>query len=69
MLASRETIEKGINAALVLGFLILALGIVAWIFSLTQRFHASAETMLVIFGCMILILSVLAAKVFSKVGN
>jgi hypothetical protein len=53
----------------VLGFLILALGIVAWIFTLTQRFHASAEAMLVVFGGIILALTILAAKVFSKVGN
>jgi len=66
---SREAIEKGINVALVIGFLIFALGIAAWVFSLSQSFRASPEAMLVILGCIVLILGTLAAKVFSKIGN
>jgi len=68
-MALRDKIEKGVNAVLLTGFIVLALGIGLWILSLSERFQASLETMLVVFGCMLLILGALAAKVFSRVES
>jgi hypothetical protein len=68
-MALRDRIEKGVNAVLLIGFVVLALGIGLWILSLSERFHASPETMLVVLGCTLLILGALAAKVFSRVES
>ena len=68
-MSARDTAEKGVNFLMALGFILLALGILSWLFSLSQSYSLSGQAMLVIFGCMILILSALAAKVFSRVGN
>jgi len=62
-------VEKGVNAALILGFLILVLGIGLWVLSVSQSAHLSGEAMLIIFGCVFLLFGALAARVFSKVGD
>jgi hypothetical protein len=68
-MASRESIEKGVNAVLILGLLVLVLGIGLWMANLLQSVHASAEAMLIVFGLLLLILGAFAAKLFTKVGN
>ena len=65
----RNTLEIAVNIALVLGLVILILGVGSWVLTLSQRFHLSTEAILIIFGCMILIFSILAARLFSRVGH
>jgi cytochrome c biogenesis protein CcdA len=65
----RNAVEKGVNAVLILGFLVLVLGIGLWVLSASQSAHLSAEAMLIILGCMFLFFGALAARVFSKVGD
>jgi len=62
-------VEKTVNITLALGLIILLLGIMLWFFSFSQRSRLSSEAMLVIFGLILLLFGVIAAKVFSKVGN
>jgi hypothetical protein len=68
-MSARETAEKAVNLLMALGFILLALGILSCLFNLSQSYSLSGQAMLVVFGCVILILSGLAAKVFSRVGN
>jgi cytochrome c biogenesis protein CcdA len=68
-MASRDIIEKGVNIALVLGFVALALGIGLWTLSILERFSHSLEAILVVSGLLLLIFGALAAKLFTKVGT
>jgi cytochrome c biogenesis protein CcdA len=68
-MALRDRVEKGVNAVLLFGFLILVLGIGLWVLSTSQSLHLSTEAMLIVFGCIFLTFGALAAKVFSRVGD
>jgi len=65
----RETIELAVNAFLVIGFIMLMLGVGLWLFNLSREFYLSIELMLIIFGCVLVVFGILAAKIFTKVGN
>lgn len=68
-MALRNAVEKGVNTALILGFLALVFGIGLWVLSISQSAHLSTEAMLIIFGCIFLLFGAFASKVFSKVGD
>jgi len=66
-MSARDTAEKVVNVVLVLGFILLALGILSWLFNLSQRYYLSTQAILILFGFVLVILSVLASRIFTKV--
>jgi len=68
-MSARDTAEKVVNVVLALGFVLLALGILSWLFNLSQRYSLSAQAMLILFGSMLVIMGVFAARLFTKVTD
>lgn len=64
---AKDIIETAVNAAIALGFIVFAAGVGILIYNFCIRFGLSLEVTLVIFGLMIIVLGLIAAKIFSKV--
>ena len=64
---AKDVIETAVNAAIALGFLAFAAGVGIWVYNFCIRFGLSLEIILLIFGLMIVVLGLMAAKIFSKV--
>ena len=63
----KDIIETAVNAAIALGFIVFAAGVGILVYNFCIRFCLSLEITLVVFGLMIIILGLIAAKIFSKV--
>ena len=64
---TKDIIEKAVNAAIALGFTVFAAGVGILVYNLCIRFGLSLEITLVVFGLLIIMLGLIAAKIFSKV--
>ena len=64
---TKDIIEKAVNAAIALGFIFFAVGVGILVYDFCIRFGLSVEITLVVFGLLIIILGLIAAKIFSKV--
>ena len=64
---SREILGKCINVGLLLGFVVLAFGVVLWFSQLMARFRFDLAMSLVAGGFLVLIFALLGAKIVSKV--
>ena len=59
--------ETAVNVAIALGFIVFAAGVGILVYNFCVRFGFSLEIVLVIFGLTIVVLGLMAAKIFSKV--
>jgi hypothetical protein len=66
---SREIVAKCISLGLLLGFVVLATGILIWLSELSRRFELSLSTSLVFGGTVLLILTLLASKLILAVDQ
>ncbi len=66
-MSARDAAERIVNIVLALGFILLALGIFSWLFNLSQSYSLSGQAMLILFGCVLIIISLFASRVFSRV--
>ena len=66
-MTARDTAERMVNVVLALGFILLALGTLSGLFSLSQRYSLSTQAMLIVFGFVLVIIGVLASRLFGKV--
>ena len=62
---AKGIIETAVNVAIALGFVIFAAGVGIWVYNFCVRFGLSLEITLVIFGLMVIVLGLFAAKIFS----
>jgi hypothetical protein len=66
-MTARDTAERMVNVVLALGFILLALGTLSGLFSLSQRYSLSGQAILIVFGFVLVIIGVLASRLFGKV--
>ena len=66
---SREIVAKCVSLGLLLGFVVLATGILMWLSELSRRFGLGLSTSLVVGGTVLLVLTLLAAKLMSAVDQ
>ena len=64
---AKGIIETAVNVAIALGFIVFAAGVGIWMYNFCVHFGLSLEITLVIFGLMVIVLGLIAAKIFSKV--
>ena len=62
-----EKIEKVVNAALIIGFAVFSIGIIQWILTTAQSFNLPFESIIALLGLTIILLAVLAGKLFSRI--
>lgn len=62
-----STISSVVTAAIVIGFLAFSVGVGLWTWQELDQFGASFVVRLVVAGFLILILGILASKLFSRV--
>ena len=64
---SRQIVEKSIHIGLLLGFLVLAIGVLFWLSELSARLDLGLSTSLIVGGAVLLMLGLLAMKLVTAV--